>query len=601
MFKLNDISRVLKEEFSIQELINLVSDLSRLHRIQGCIELERAGEYIKSMLEETNVFEVEFKKFNYSEAQGSFGPVVGWNVEDGELRLIKPKEELLHTFKNSRTLIAAHSPSGMVEAEVIHIGNGEDPANYEKVNVNGKIVLAYGYSYIVYKQAVMHGASGVLIYRKSGLENVVPYMGLFLTPDEAREARVPAMTISRSNANKIIKFIEKGEKPIVRMNVKANYRSEAWIPVVSAKIGELNSEVHLCAHYCHPAGTVNDNISGTATLLELALSFARAIKNNKIDFPDKHSIKFIWFPEYAGSLAYMINIKPKVVFSINLDMIGEKQELTGSTINFVKSPPRLYHPYEAIAYYKLKEALSLSGSFSSPRKALSYKFDVVPYEMGSDHDVYLQFNVPSIMINQWPDKYYHSDHDTMDKFDSELASIIGIAVGTAAYMACNSNYSDEVKNMAKSYFYEYLGNEISHTDKELINDRYKYLVKTLGEKTLGIVEDEIIKSMVESIRIERNSGDEKFVYKGPVGTLPTRLLFRRVGWDGYRVIREVTEEKGYMRTVISSLIPMYIRKPLSLNEFKQMVEEDYGVKVDLESLKKVVEVLIEAKLMEKAK
>ncbi|MCS7364572.1 MAG: DUF4910 domain-containing protein [archaeon GB-1867-035] len=595
-----NISKILSEEFSIQELINFISDLSRLHRIQGCKELEEAGEYIKSILEKEEALEVELKKFSYNKPYGSFRAVTGWWVKDGELRLIKPKEELIHSYKNSRTLITAHSPGGTIEGEVVHIGDGENPANYEKLDVNGKIVLAYGYPYIIYKQATSRGAIGLLIYKKSGVESAVPYTGLFLTPEEAREAKAPSMSISRRMAEKLIRIIEKGEKPIVKMKVEAGYREEAWIPVVTAKIGNSETEIHLCAHYCHPAGTVNDNISGTATLMELALSFARAIKKGKITKPDKHSIKFIWFPEYAGSLAYMINTKQKVEFCINLDMIGEKQHLTGSTLNFIKSPPRYFHPYEAVVYYKLKQALSHSESLSSPRKALSYKYDVNIYETGSDHDVYLHFNTPSIMLNQWPDKYYHSDQDTIDKFDPQIAAKIAMAVGTAAYIISKNEEKGEVENLVRSYFYEYIGRELSETPSKLLEKRQKYLIKTIGKRILSQIQDEIIEKIVESVSEKEGKREEElYVYKGPIGPISTRQLFTKLSREDLKKLRKIYEKEPYMRT-LRNLIPLYMKKPTSLNRLKEMIEEDYGIEIETKIPKEMIEMLIKANLIEKA-
>ena len=595
-----NISKILSEEFSIQELINFISDLSRLHRIQGCKELEEAGEYIKSILEKEEALEVELKKFSYNKPYGSFRAVTGWWVKDGELRLIKPKEELIHSYKNSRTLITAHSPGGTIEGEVVHIGDGENPANYEKIDVKGKIVLAYGYPYIIYKQATSKGAIGLLNYKKSGVESAVPYTGLFLTPEEAREAKAPSMSISRRMAEKLIRIIEKGEKPIVKMKVEAGYREEAWIPVVTAKIGNGETEIHLCAHYCHPAGTVNDNISGTATLMELALSFARAIKKGKISKPDKHSIKFIWFPEYAGSLAYMINTKQKVEFCINLDMIGEKQHLTGSTLNFIKSPPRYFHPYEAVVYYKLKQALSHSESLSSPRKALSYKYDVNIYETGSDHDVYLHFNTPSIMLNQWPDKYYHSDQDTIDKFDPQIAAKIAMAVGTAAYIISKNEEKGEVENLVRSYFYEYIGRELSETPSKLLEKRQKYLIKTIGKRILSQIQDEIIEKIVESVSEKEGKREEElYVYKGPIGPISTRQLFTKLSREDLKKLRKIYEKEPYMRT-LGNLIPLYMKKPTSLNRLKEMIEEDYGIEIETKILKEMIEMLIKANLIEKA-
>jgi len=594
-----NISKILSEEFSIQELINFISDLSRLHRIQGCKELEEAGEYIKSILEKEEALEVELRKFSYNKPYGSFRAVTGWWVKDGELRLIKPKEELIHSYKNSRTLITAHSPGGTIEGEVVHIGDGENPENYEKLDVNGKIVLAYGYPYIIYKQATSRGAIGLLIYKKTGVESAVPYTGLFLTPEEAREAKAPSMSISRRMAEKLIRIIEKGEKPIVKMKVEAGYREEAWIPVVTAKIGNGETEIHLCAHYCHPAGTVNDNISGTATLMELALSFARAIRKGKLSKPDKHSIKFIWFPEYAGSLAYLINTKQKIEFCINLDMIGEKQHLTNSTLNFIKSPPRYFHPYEAVVYYKLKQALSNSESLSSPRKALSYRYDVNIYETGSDHDIYLHFNTPSIMLNQWPDKYYHSDQDTIDKFDPQIATKIAIAVGTAAYLISKNEEKSEVEKLVKSYFYEYIGRELSETPSKLLEKRQKYLIKTIGERILSLTQDKNIETLLKNTNLEKEKSEEElYVYKGPIGPISTRQLFTKLKHEDLKKLKEVSEKKPYMGT-LRNLIPLYMKKPTSINRLKEMIEEDYGIEIEKETLKEMIKILIKANLIEK--
>jgi hypothetical protein len=597
---MKNINQILKEEYSIQELMEFVTRLSQYHRIQGSDGIEEAGEYIKETLTGRSGWNVELKKYSYSVQHGSFDPVVGWSVKGGELRLVKPREELLHTYKNSRTHIAAHSPGGVVEGEVVHVGNGTSIENYEKMNVSGKIVLAYGYGNIVYKNALMKGAMGVLIYRRSGTEDSVPYMGLFLTPEEAKEAKIPAVTVSRSTANKLIQLIERGEKPIVRISVDAKYRVEASIPVVTMKIGNLESEIHLTAHYCHPAGTVNDNVSGSAALMELALSFTRLIEKKILEEPDKHAIRFIWIPEYAGSLAYMLNEKPKAVFNINLDMIGERQELTGSTINFVKSPPKIYHPYEAITYYTFKRNLSLSEEIGSPRSALSYRFDLTPYQSGSDHDVYIQLWIPAIMILQWPDKYYHSDQDTIDKFDPTLAKIIAVAAGESAYKISRKEFEEEVKMYAKTYFHEYIANELQYTNMENLNERYRYLINVIGEKTLQVTEDEYIKALMEKAgKQEYVEEGEKYIYRGPIGNLSERAIYRAIGWKKYIEMEKTAEKTPIMSRIIGVIIPLYMRKPMSINELQRTILMEFGVKVEREVLEKAVEILIEAKILEK--
>lgn len=594
------IHEILEEEYSIQELMEFLTKLSHYHRIQGSDGLEEAGEYIRSALMEKGGRNVELKKYSYSVPHGSNDPVVGWKVENGELKLIKPREELLHTFKNSRTLVMAHSPGGVVEAEVVHIGNGTELSNYDKVDVKDKIVLAYGDASIVYRNAELKGASGLLVYRRSGNEDSVPYMGLFFTPEEAKMAKIPALTVSRATANKIIQLIERGEKPIVRISVEAEYRSEAWIPVVTMSIGSGDGEVHLTAHYCHPAGTVNDNVSGSAALMELALSLNRAVEKGILEEPDKHIIKFIWIPEYAGSLAYMLNEKPKATFNINLDMIGEKQDLTGSTINFVRPPPKIYHPYEAVAYYTFRKALSLSEEIGSNRRALSYKFDLTPYQSGSDHDVYTQLWIPAIMILQWPDTYYHSDQDTIDKFDPKIAKLISIAAGETAYKISKRGFEDEINIYAKAYFYEYIANEIAYTEKKHLNERYKYLLETIGEKTLQLTRDEYLEKMLKELKVEGGGdGEEKYVYRGPIGNLSVRRIYRVIGWEKYMELRKKFEKKPILSRVMWVIIPLYMKKPMSISMLQKTILMEFGVEVEKKDLEELFRILEEAKIIEK--
>ena len=62
----------------------------------------------------------------------------------------------------------------------------------------------------------------------------------------------------------------------------------------------------------------------------------------------------------------------------------------------------------------------------------------VPYSGGSDHIVFLDpaFGVPCPMLIQWPDRYYHSSHDTPDKCDPRsLALAVRCAATYAASLA----------------------------------------------------------------------------------------------------------------------------------------------------------------------
>src|SRR6266403_2206983 len=56
------------------------------------------------------------------------------------------------------------------------------------------------------------------------------------------------------------------------------------------------------------------------------------------------------------------------------------------------------------------------------------------YTMGSDHDVYQDssFGIPAIYLNDWPDRYIHTNFDTVANIDPtklKRAAFIGAASG----------------------------------------------------------------------------------------------------------------------------------------------------------------------------
>ena len=81
------------------------------------------------------------------------------------------------------------------------------------------------------------------------------------------------------------------------------------------------------------------------------------------------------------------------------------------------------------------EAGNLGGSF---RYAL-FKHAVSPFSGGSDHFIYSDpsVGVPCPMLIQWPDKFWHTSYDTMDKVDPEMLRRVALMTATYAYfVAC---------------------------------------------------------------------------------------------------------------------------------------------------------------------
>jgi len=575
MVKISDVFNTISKFYSSDELLWFVSSVSRFHRIQGCSELEKSADFIVKELLDVKNYEVKLYRYSYSNSYGIHSDIIGWDVKDGFTQLL-PQGKILSSFLEARTAVVAHSPGGDVEAEIVYIGDGLNLDRYR--NIGDKIVLSYGSPYLVYKLGCKYGASGFIFFRRNLYEKAIPYVGLFLSKDELNECRAPATTISREDAMRIASRLEKGDKVRARIYVETSYRAEAYAPVVEISIGDGDEEVHSYAHLCHPGGTVNDNVSGVATFLELIKAIDRAIDKNELRIPRVKKLTFVFFPEYYGSLPYLmdkVNKGSTISFGVNLDMVGERQWITNSTLYLIKPPNLLSKPfYESLVLKTLLHSLSKYSTFSTVSKTTSYRFDIVPYDGGSDHDLYLQFGVPSVMLNQWPDNYYHSNMDSIDKFDPDIAKDIGVAVGTATYVIASERFKE---NTIKC-----------------IGDAYEDFVKSYTSlKHLEIEEPSI------QLGVQDN---EEYIYTAPKGVLTLRFIVRKLGLEKAVEFSKRTMEDNFLHHIIVRYIPLITMfKPCTLKELAKYINLDYNRTIHLDKIREALVVLEELGVIKRIK
>ncbi len=85
-------------------------------------------------------------------------------------------------------------------------------------------------------------------------------------------------------------------------------------------------------------------------------------------------------------------------------------------------------PLEAFIYRSLRSVFTVDTFGGSSKVWGGIRMDMANYEAGSDHDVLLAFRVPTVMLNQWPDRFYHTNQDTLDKVSLEMLTGIASAV-----------------------------------------------------------------------------------------------------------------------------------------------------------------------------
>ncbi|PUA32463.1 MAG: hypothetical protein B7O98_07365 [Zestosphaera tikiterensis] len=566
---LNEVKAALNPSDLVKEAVNI----SAYHRIQGTKYLVEASNYIRDKVEDSGL-NVEVFNFSYTQPHNWLTSLIGWEIEDGEVRVVEPFKKVLSSFRREGTAVVAHSPPGEFEGTVTYVGDGT------RVPDDVDVALTYNRSFETYLNLVDKGAKAVLIFRRDAPKNAVPYVGLFPSPEDLSKLKAPALSISRGDAERLINALDNGVKVKVKGFVKSSFTEPYPLRVVTASVGEDNvNEVHLIAHYCHPRHTVNDNVSGASTLLILSEVLGRAVKNLKPRL--RNVMRFIWVPEHYGSLPLIKALaerQVKVIGAINLDMIGEKQSLTKSTLYFIRSPIALLSSFEAHTYAIFYEVLlrySDTWFFSSSKEGI--KFSIRSYEAGSDHDSYIVYGIPAVSLINWPDKFYHTSLDTIDKFSPKLA----LRVGYAALKA--SLTFNQRSEYVKAAFLNY---------RKLINGLD--VIKVLRVKDLRELRSKAYESPLRSEDVEVSEVRIKATDKG----IPSfRKILRSVSDENLKHSLIKLSNKAWTSTA-ANLIILYTQNPLSMSKLRNYLSAELGIVLDIDELKLILEGLHAIKAVE---
>ena len=252
------------------------------------------------------------------------------------------------------------------------------------------------------------------------------------------------------------------------------------LEVVSALIqGETEEEVVLTAHLCHPQHSCNDNASGSAAALEAARTLNVLIRDGRLPQP-KRGIRFLWVPEMTGTYAYLANNEediPRMIAGLNLDMVGENQDLCKSSF-LIEQPPMSMPSFAPALIERIRQEL-MTGTRSHSGKGgyPLFRHAVTPFSGGSDHYILSDpsVGVPTPMLIQWPDKFYHTSEDTLDKVDPASLSVVGDLAATYLYFLANAG-TDEAT---------WLGYEMASRYKGQLAGRLQALVSEAMSAATG--------------------------------------------------------------------------------------------------------------------
>ena len=452
------VSEWIWQTFSGEAAWQIVSDLSRFHRIQASPGYRQAAQFIHQRLMQEGL-QSEILSYPADQQTQFWGwpSFQEWDCASAELRLVAPeaKAEVLADFRACPISVIQRSTPFEGEAEVVLLKDGEEEADYDGLDVAGKVVLTRGDLGRVRQLAVeQRGAVGILfdgmrtvppVRPEGDLADVRQYTSFWWHPDATT---CFGFVLTPRQGQAMRRMLEEGEET-VRVWAKVDSRLyDGALEVVQATIpGETDEQVLVVAHLCHPLPSANDNASGAAAAYEAARTLQALIAGNRLPGP-RRTIRFLWVPEMTGTFAYLAQHEQglsQFIAGINLDMVGEDQGQTGSSW-LIERPPEAAASFAPELLARLRDDLpglkgmaDVAPSHTGMGAYPLYRQAQVAFSGGSDHYILSDpsVGVPTPMFIQWPDRFYHTSADTPDRTDPRSLARAGALAATYAYwLAC---------------------------------------------------------------------------------------------------------------------------------------------------------------------
>lgn len=482
---LRPLLNLLASELSGQTCMDHVQTITRHHRIQASPGYRAAAQDCLRILQQAGL-----------DASITTYPATGrnrewthltpqeWSCNGAELWLLGPdgnRQERLAWYEEMNLSIIQRScatPEGGVTADLAAVDDAENPASWNGQDLKGKIVLVgNGDIHRMLKHARKAGAAGLVTARMSyhpptrpegDLADALQYTSFWWSPDEEKGW---GFVLSTAQGARLRSLLGRGP---VTLWAKVDARFyDGTIENVEAVIpGETDEEVLVISHLCHPKPSANDNATGPATVMEAGRALQKLIRDGRLPRP-RRTIRLLHPPEMTGTYAHLANRseaeRARIVAALNVDMVGQKQDVTGSVLLCEYPPlscPSFAGDLMALILGEVaKETTAFSGMGT---QYAMFRHAVTAFSGGSDHYIMADpsVGVPCPMIIQWPDRFYHTSADTPDKVDPAMMKRVAAMTAAYAYFLANAGLAEAtwLATEMAALFPSQLHAAISHAD-----------------------------------------------------------------------------------------------------------------------------------------
>lgn len=476
--------RSLLDQKHLDEIIGEISGETALNHIYelGSYIRNRPTEEYGGLLWESEYVLGKLKEYGLDGAEvEKFPGDKNWDGISGSVWEISPKRKKIADYRDMAAMLASGSKSCDIEADLIWVEEGT-PDDFNNKDVSGKIILTSGSLSLAGKTAFAKGALGIISFEsRNALTDPIqiPIRGL----NSPKDKNVFGFYITSRDGYLLRDRLLNKENIRVKVSVKSQeIESDLQVPTCVIKGTDPDAEeIIFSAHLFE--GLVkqgaNDNISGSAAILEIARTLKTLYDEGRLPKP-KRSIRFIWVPEFSGSIPWVQkhrDIMNKTLCNINLDMVGLWLKKSNSFFCLMRTSYGNPHYLNDVAenFYRYVGETNIetifnwgSDKFVNRITAPSgsddpFYYSIQPHTGSSDHEVFNNWGVrvPGIMMITWPDLYYHTSQDLANKCDAtqlKRVGVIGAAIAhtiVSADAAASLNIINEIYgNSLKRIGYE---------------------------------------------------------------------------------------------------------------------------------------------------
>ena len=592
-------------EASGEQAFNHIIEMSAYNRVRPLEEYAGMFEESKYVLQKLKEYGIESAKVEI------VGETSTWKGLKGRLWEIEHRRAKIVDYDDLPLFLASGSNNADVEAELVWIGDGKN-INMDAMDLKGKIGVTSG-SLRNLNSLMEKGLLGLLSFESSRTlidPLQIPTGGMRGSGSSGFAFRVPPRA-----GHKIRDRLLKGEKIKVHAEVETT-RVEMDMEVPTCVIEGTDpggDEIILCAHIYegYVKQGANDNISGSAALLEMARMLQTMYNDGRLERP-KRNIRFIWIPEFSGTIPWVnkhADIMERTLCNINLDMVGLKMMENQSRLNMhrttmgnphyindvmqcymryisenniIRCTPTGRHPF-------LKPIVAPTGT-DDP-----FAYSIEAYIGASDHAVFNDWavGVPGICLNNWPDHYYHTSNDRPWVCDPTQMKRVAFLGAAAAYSIAIAD--DQVGGKVAAEVFgnaqHRIGHQLTISSRNILDAAADQLAEVYKKafsdmqavsmnelETLGTVAellskgktDESLESLSKALKMIENNNlivlnSQMKARAAALGIMPAKISVTGLEKKALKIVPVLTskvKENGYggYRTVVTEAIKKYKAK-----------------------------------------